>query len=100
MTDFQLLTLAFILFWLSLVFLTINSTKRLWTFAVNFIIHLVYSSYLLYGLAYKSEGGGGLAWWFYLLLALGGHLLSNITFIIVKIFKQLNDNVKARDRKN
>jgi hypothetical protein len=60
------------------------------TFAVNFFVHLLYSSFLLYELSYKSEEGGGLVWWFYLLLSLGAHVLSNITFIIVKIFRQVN----------
>jgi TRAP-type C4-dicarboxylate transport system permease small subunit len=94
MTDIQLLILAFILFWLSLIFLIINSNKRLRTLTISFFIHLLYSSLLLCGHFYKSEEGRGLVWWSYLLIALGGHILFNLTFIIIKIFRQVNDNVK------
>jgi len=95
MTDNQILVLAFMLFWLTLISLTINSTKRVKTFAISFFLHLIYSIFLLYGLNYKSQFGGGLVWWFYLLLTLGGHILLNVTLISIKFFKKVNKDVKT-----
>ena len=93
MTDNQLIIAAFILFWLTLLFLILNSNRRLRTFIVSFIFHIIYSSYLLHGLKYKSEYGGGLVWWFFLLLILSCHSVLNVILIILKILRPIKNNI-------
>jgi hypothetical protein len=92
MTDNKLLLLSFVLYWMTLVFLFIKSKYNKSLLITNLTIHVIYSSYFLYGLFYKSEGNGtSLAWWFFLLLALWTHWLINlgqIIYLLVKTHRQ------------
>ena len=97
MTDNQLIIVAFILFWLTLFFLILNSNRRLRAFIISFIFHIIYSSYLLHGLKYKSEYGGGLVWWFLLLLILSCHSVLNVILIILKILRPIKNNIIYKD---
>lgn len=76
--DELLLLFSFLIYWLILAVLTNKSKNKKRTFIINFTIHLIYSSYMLHGLLYKSQGGTALAWWFYLLLIIWTHLLINL----------------------
>jgi hypothetical protein len=87
--DNQVILAAFIIYWITLIVITLNSNRRLWAFIINFLIHIVYSAYLLYGLKYDSEGGGGLAWWFFLLFILAIHSFINLIIIVVRIFRKI-----------
>jgi hypothetical protein len=49
---------------------------------VNAIIFFSYSSYMLYGLLYRSQYGKALAWWFYLLCLTLVHLLVVSVYLI------------------
>lgn len=54
---------------------------------LNLVIHILYSSYFLYGLEYKSEGGVGLVWWFYLLLFLWTHAVIHFIQVTYQLLK-------------
>ena len=82
MTDSQILILGFIFSWTSIILLTLTSKRRIVVLTISLTIHLIYSSYLLHGLFYDSEGGSGLVWWFYLLVLLAGQTLISIVLAI------------------
>ena len=94
--DGQILLSAFIIYWVTLIFITINSSRRLRTFVTNFLIHIAYSTYLLYGLKYDSAEGGGLVWFCFLLFILGGHSLINATIIVTRIFRKIKSDLKSQ----
>ncbi len=65
------------------------------------LIHLisfgVYSIFLYYGLEYKSEGGSGLVWWFYLIVLTSIQTIILATHIIIKLFKNKRPFDKNKD---
>ncbi len=67
-------------FALSLIAIAIIRKFRYRTALCNIIFWLGYNSLLSYGLLFKSEGGAGLTWWFYLLC------LNVLQFIIVAAY--------------
>lgn len=75
--DTLLLAVAFAL---SLIAIAIIRKFRYRTALCNIIFWLGYNSLLSYGLLFKSEGGAGLTWWFYLLC------LNVLQFIIVAAY--------------
>jgi hypothetical protein len=85
--DTILLATAFSVYWLTLLIVTMFSTKRKQTFFINTAIHVIYSSCLFYGLLYKSQGGSGLVWWFYLLVALTVHWLVILIYFLFRKFR-------------
>lgn len=93
MNDDELLLLfSFLLYWVTLVFLAIKTKDKKRILIINLTIHVIYSSYFLYGLFYRSQGNGtALAWWFYLLLLLWTHWIINLgqlIYLYVKTKKQ------------
>ena len=62
--DTLLLAAAFAL---SLISIAIIHKFRNHTALCNILFWLGYNALLCYGLLFKSEGGAGLTWWFYLL---------------------------------
>lgn len=60
---------------------------------INFVVFLLYTSCLMYGLYYKSQGGAGLVWGFFLLLFTGIHFLFILTYLISKWFKMPQPSV-------
>lgn len=75
--DTMLLAVAFAL---SLIAIAIIRKFRYRTALCNIIFWLVYNSLLSYGLLFKSEGGAGLTWWFYLLC------LNTLQFIVLAVY--------------
>jgi len=55
--DELLLFFSFLIFWIILVFLVVK-TKSKKQIGINLAIHVIYSSYFLYGLFFKSQGNG------------------------------------------
>ena len=62
--DISLLAVAFVL---PLIAIAIIHKFRNRTALCNILFWLGYNAVLSYGLLFKSEGGAGLSWWFYLL---------------------------------
>ncbi len=75
--DTLLLAVAFAL---SLIAIAIIHKFRNRTALCNIIFWLGYNSLLSYGLLFKSEGGAGLTWWFYLLCT------NTLQFIVLAIY--------------
>jgi hypothetical protein len=95
--DDQILLLDFVIYWLSLIFITWISKERVKAFIINFSIHIIYSSYMLYGLKLKQypEGSGGitLGWLVFLLIILAIHSLLNIIIATTKLFKNIKSDM-------
>ena len=95
--DDQILLLDFIVYWLSLIFITWTSKNRTKMFVINFLIHIIYSSYMLYNLKirYYPNGSGGVtfAWFIFLLIILAVHSFFNILIAIIKVFKNIKHDM-------
>ena len=74
---------AYLLLGTAATALSVRSRHRGKTILSHMIIMVLYSAPLLYGLFALSNEGNALAWWFYLLLAVGAHLLV-ITLLLVR----------------
>ena len=85
--DNLVLASCFLVYWITLFLLVRKSKNKTRTFVVNFLIHLAYSIYMLYGLAYRAEYGNGLAWWFYLIVFILLHWLINLGQLIWMLIK-------------
>lgn len=75
--DILLLDVAFAL---SLITIAIIHKFRKRTALCNILFWLGYNVLLCYGLLFKSEGGAGLTWWFYLLC------LNVLQFIVLTVY--------------
>lgn len=75
--DTSLLAVAFAL---SLIAIAIIHKFRKRTALCNILFWLGYNALLSYGLLFKSDGGAGLTWWFYLLC------LNALQFIILAVY--------------
>lgn len=75
--DTLLLAVAFAL---SLIAIAIIRKFRYRTALCNILFWLGYNAVLSYGLLFKSEGGAGLTWWFYLLC------LNVLQFIVLAVY--------------
>lgn len=85
--DEKILFFTFIGYWIALTFLTYKCDKKIKIVVANIIIHIAYSSYFLYGLYYKSQGGTALAWFVYLLFIIWTHTLINLGQVAYRILK-------------
>jgi hypothetical protein len=90
--DEKILVLSFIGYWIVVALLIYKSEKKLKTVFINLSLHALYSSYFLYGLFYKSEGGNSLAWFLYLLFIIWSHTLTNLLQTIYKIVKEKSNS--------
>ena len=91
--DHLLLLFSFILYWVTFTFLLIKIKDKKQGLVINLSIHVIYSSYFLYGLFYRSQGNGtALAWWFYLLVLLWTHWLINLGQLVYLIIKSRRRN--------
>lgn len=75
--DTSLLAVAFAL---SLIAIAIIRKFRYRTALCSILFWLVYNALLSFGLLFKSEGGAGLTWWFYLLC------LNTVQFIGLSVY--------------
>lgn len=75
--DTLLLAVAFAL---SLIAIANIHKFRKHTALCNILFWLGYNSLLSYGLLFKSEGGAGLTWWFYMLC------LNTVQFIVLAVY--------------
>ncbi|OJX36854.1 MAG: hypothetical protein BGO87_13805 [Flavobacteriia bacterium 40-80] len=86
--DEQILLFSYLLFWTTFAFLLIKNKYNKQILIINLTIHVIYSSYFLHCLFYRSYGNGtALAWWFYLLLLLWTHCIINLGQLIHLIIK-------------
>ncbi len=46
-------------------------------------LQLLYTSYFIYGLYFKSQGGSSLVWWFYLIMINCLHFLFLVAYLII-----------------
>lgn len=84
MNDDELfLLISFLIYWLTFLFLGLKAKRKKLPLVIHLTIHIIYSSYFLYGLFFKSQGKGtALAWWFNLLLILYTHWIIHIGQLI------------------
>lgn len=85
--DEAILFLSFIGYWAVLGLLTFKSDRKVKTGLLNLLIHIAYSSYFLYGLYHKSQGGTALVWFLYLLFILWIHTTLNFCLFIYYLIK-------------
>jgi len=85
--DEKILLLSFIGYWIVLFILTVKSKNKIKTGLLNLSIHIVYSSYFLYGLYGRSQGGTALAWFLYLLFIIWIHTIINLGQVVYNIIK-------------
>lgn len=90
--DDKILLISFIGYWLVLITLTIKSKNKPKTASINTIIHLAYSSFFLYGLYYKSQGGNSLLWFFCLVFIIWIHSAINLVQLIFALKNKIEDN--------
>lgn len=89
----------FILNWIFLILLILVSKNKIRTGLINLAIQIVYSSFLLYGLYFDSQGGTALTWELGLLMIVCAHTLINFFQFIYRVIKNnRNDyNTKFND---
>ena len=57
---------------------------------INGAIFITYTSYILYGLFYKSQGGTALVWGFYLLVFIGTQLMIMLGYVLIDWMRNNN----------
>ena len=88
MSDNIILLYGSLLIILVIVVIAFMYSKR---FAlINGAIFIAYTSYMLYGLFYKSQGGTALVWWFYLLVFMGIQLLIMFGYVLINWLRNNN----------
>ena len=55
---------------------------------INFVVFILYNAILYFNLIYKSEGGSGFLWWFYLIILTVVQILILGIYIGIKYFKK------------
>jgi hypothetical protein len=80
--DNLILLFCYLIFGITLLFLTVRRKNKKRILAINLTLAGVYSGIFLYNLAYNSSGGAGLLWLIYLMFAIGLHWLINLIGII------------------
>jgi hypothetical protein len=88
--DNIILLFSYFIFWGTLLLLTIKSKNRKRTLILNVPFHILYSSFFLYGLIYKSQDGTALVWWFYLLIIITFHWIVNLAKLLIVQFKRID----------
>lgn len=86
--DNQILLFSFVFYWVTLLVCSIKSKNWKKTFFVNLIIHIIYSSYFLYGLIYDVGDGSALAWYLLLLFIIAIHWIANLIILIVGLLQK------------
>ncbi len=98
MSDNIILLYGSLLIILVIVVLAFMYSKR---FAlINGAIFIAYTSYMLYGLFYKSQGGTALVWWFYLLVFMGIQLLIMFGYVLTNWLRNNNNNNNNKRKTN
>lgn len=87
--DTLLLAVAFAL---SLIAIAIIHKFRNRTALRNILFWLGYNALLSFGLLFKSEGGAGLTWWFYLLCLNALQFISLVVYSIILIIEKKNQS--------
>ena len=85
--DFMLL-FCYLIFGLTLGFLTVRSKNRLKTLTINLIVSGLYSGLFFYNLTFNSSGGSGLVWFMSLLFFIGVHWIINLIGVVLTFFKR------------
>ena len=81
----EILVYGSYLAFLVIIILAYRFSKRV--AIINFVVFLLYTSYLLYGLNFKSEGGSGLFWGASILFFTGIHFLGVLIYLVLKWLK-------------
>lgn len=71
---------------LILILLTFKFSKQV--VLINLVVFILYNAILYYNLIYKSEGGSGFVWWFYLIILTVAQILILGIYIGIKYFKK------------
>ncbi len=87
--DNLILLFAFIICWLTIVWLTLISINKKRTLIINLFTQVAYSLFFFYGLNFKSEYGGGLVWWFFFLIVIGAHFFVNATIATIILIRPI-----------
>lgn len=85
MTKDNLIVLfAFVIYWVTLIGLTLLCEQKLLVFLINLIVHVSYSSYFLWNLYYKPSGWKNtLGAWIGLLGFIGVHWVLDLIYLIL-----------------
>lgn len=70
---------------LILILITSGFSKKL--ALANLLVFLTYTTILVFGLYFKSEGGTGLVWGVYILFFTGLHFLGLVVYLVLKWLK-------------
>ena len=76
------LLFCYIIYGLTLTFLTVKNKSRAKTVLINLTILFGYSGLFIYNLNFNSAGGSGLVWLVYLMFALGVHWFVNLIGLV------------------
>jgi len=71
---------------LILILLSFKFSKQVGV--INLVVFILYNAILYYNLTYKSEGGSGFLWWFYLIILTIAQILILGIYIGIKYFKK------------
>ena len=84
-SDSQILYISSVIC-LILILLTFKFSKQV--VLINLVVFILYNAILYYNLIYKSEGGSGFVWWFYLIILTVAQILILGIYIGKKYFKK------------
>ncbi len=84
------LLFCYLIYGLTLVFLTMKSKNRIRVLSINTAIMTIYSSYFLYNLNYNSQYGSSLLWFVGLMTSIGFHWILNIIKLCIIMHKGRN----------
>lgn len=85
--DEKIMLISFVGYWIVVIMLIMNSRKKMKTGLINIFVHIIYSSYYLYGLYYRSQSGTSLAWFVSLLFIIWTHTLINLGQFAYAVYK-------------
>lgn len=95
--DDLIIIYAFVIYWIILLILTFLSKQKKRVFLINFMLHVLYSSYFIYELYYKPQGWkNSLNLWALLLSFIGIHWVLNLIHLVILIIKKI---IVAKNRK-
>jgi peptidoglycan/LPS O-acetylase OafA/YrhL len=88
--DLTYLLLCYLLFGLTLAIYIFRSKNRKRTTSIHFSVACIYSAFFIFNLNTNNEGGAGLVWLVFLMIALLTHSLINLVGIGLTFTKMKN----------
>jgi amino acid transporter len=92
--DILILLFCYLIFGLTLLFLTLKSENKQKIAVINLTVAGIYSAIFIYNLIYNSSGGSSLGWLMFLIFFIGVHWLIIIVRLIFKIIEKIKNKNK------